>query len=275
MRKTIISFLLVLLFAGCRQKQDAGSIDKVYALYDEAKYDEALQQINHLIASHKDSALFYDLRGSINKKTGDMEAALADYDKAISLQPNDAFYFGNRADLFYSLKKPEESIRDYNRALKYEVDDTTRYFIINNRGNAKAMKRDFQGAYEDFIEVLAFDSTEVSALTNLGAVLDNLNRGNEAFVYLERAIRLYPKETTAIGNLGFRYMGIGDYERAITLFNQVLEISPEDPFAYNNRGFARYKQNDLEHAMQDIQRSIELKPDNSYAFKNRALFTFH
>jgi tetratricopeptide (TPR) repeat protein len=169
------------------------------------------------------------------------------------------------------MQMPDESIEDYNKAIKYIGDDTLKYGLICNRGNARKMKRDFQAAYEDYKMVLDFDSTNVQALVNLGGMLDDQGKVQEAIMYLEKAIRLAPDEVSAIGNLGYRYMDVGDYKKAIKQFSRVLELSPHDPFAYNNMGYAKYKMNDLRNALKDIDHSIKLYPENSYAYRNRAL----
>lgn len=271
MKFTVACSILFLLFTACIQRKESPSLERIYSLYDQEKYEEALQQINILIAAHNDSALFYNLRGSIQKMMGNMDEALINFDKAVALQPTDHFYYSTRANYFYDLQKPDECIRDLNRAIVYAPEDSAKYNNIVRRGTAKAMKRDFQGAYEDFMVGMAFDSTNIAVLTATGTVLNDLNRREEAISYLEKAVRQAPREIAAIGNLGFTHMEAGNYEKAISLFNRVLEIAPEDPFAFNNRGFAHYKLHDLESAMKDIQRSIELKADNSYAFRNRAL----
>jgi tetratricopeptide (TPR) repeat protein len=266
--------LLVTLSAVSQQnKQQADSIlfEQAESLFEAKEYDQALAIVNRLIDADHTNASLYDLRGNIylNKRSAD--TALANYNTAIRLAPEDPVLYADRGLLFYLSQMPDESIEDYNMAIKYVKNDTVKCALICNRGNARNMKRDFEGAYKDYKMVYDLDSTNMQALSNLGAVLDDLGRQEEAIMYLEKAARISPNEIAVIGNLGFRYIEAGDYKRAIRQFSRVLELSPDDPLAYNNMGYAKYKMNDLKNALKDIQRSIALYPENSYAHRNRAL----
>ena len=55
----------------------------------------------------------------------DFRRAEADYSRAIQLTPQYFDAFLSRAILYYTLKKSEESINDYNQALRYCADEDT------------------------------------------------------------------------------------------------------------------------------------------------------
>lgn len=273
----LITLPLLLIFSLCsfaqltRFQNDSILFRKANVLYETKKYDEALTIVNELIDANNTNIDYYELRGNIYFKKRYADSALFNFTAMILLAPEEPWGYAHRADVLLGLQMPNESIEDYNQAIKFSKSDTLRYAIIFNRGNARSIKRDFQGAYEDYKLALDFDSTQIGAMIMLGSVLDDLGRIDEAVMYLEKAIRLAPNEIGAIGNLGFRYMDIGNYKGAIKQFNRVLELSPDEPLAYNNRGYAKYKMNDLKGAMKDIERSIALYPQNSYAYRNRAL----
>lgn len=265
-------FLLfaLLCFAGAAQsKKDP--LEHVHALYDSGRYEPALKEVTELIETGPALPELYDLRAQIHSELKNHRQAAEDFTEAIALAPQDPIYYHHRAILFYTIQQPDLAIKDNNEALKYVKNDSLKYSIINNRGNARLMKRDFQGAYDDYMQVLRFDSTHMGVLTNLGAVLDDLGRDDEAILYLERAIRLHPDFVGGYGNLAFRHASKGRYKEAMALYNKVLELDPNEALAYNNRGFVKYKTGDLKGALQDINKSLEMYPSNSYAYKNRAL----
>ena len=241
-------------------------------LRDEEKYAQALQEVNQLIAKDSKNSDFYDFRAEIYYKLRKHNESIDDYTKAISLSPNDPIYYHHRAILFYAVQEPDLAIEDNNMALKFITNnDTLKYGIIANRGNAWQMKREFGKAYDDYMQAYAFDSTDVAILTNLGSVLDELGKADEAIRILKKVILLYPDEVGGYGNLAFQYMQMGRYKEALELNNKVLQINPKDPLGYNNRGFVKYKLNDLKGAMEDVNHSLQIYPANSYAYKNRAL----
>jgi len=270
--KAITSLLLSILLSSLSFAQ-AGKdpYDKALQLLDEGKYDAALRQVNQLIEKEPSNALYYDLRAAVRLKLKDVVKALDDHNRAIALEPANPLLYGHRATYFYATMQADDAIEDNNTALKFITNDTLRYTIISNRGNAKALKRDFKGAYEDYSLALQFDSNNIAALTNMGAVLDELGRGDDAIPLFEKVIRLDPKFVGGYGNLAFRYAQKGEYEKALALNNKVLELDPNEALGYNNRGYVKMKLNDFDGALKDINTSLRLYETNPYAYRNRAL----
>lgn len=254
------------------QTKDSTHIIRAYAYYHEEKYDSALYEVKKVLAHDSTNPDYFDFSGQLHFMLGNPKMAIWDCSKAIRMVPQNHIYYGHRAFYFYSLKMADNAIRDNDSALKYSgQDDTLICQFLLERGNAKKMKRDFKGAYEDYMAIYKKDSSNYAALISLGATLDDLGRNKEAVQYLKKSILLRPDLKEGYGNLGFRYMDEGNYEEAMKLFNKVLELEPEDPLGFNNRGFAKYKLKDYEGALRDINTSIKLYPTNSFAYKNRAL----
>lgn len=272
--KRIITFIflaLPFLVSAQQKEQDSINYDKAYDFYEKEKYGSALMLVNPLISANPKSAKYYSLRGCIYKGMHVPVDALADFSTAILFDPHNFIYYSQRSGIYLDLQMADESIKDCDSSIKYAYNDTIKYELICNRGSAKYQKRDFQSAYDDYIQLYRFDSTNILALTSLGTVMDDLGRDDEAIAYLEKAMKCDPTFIGPIGNLGFRYSMKGDYVKALAMFKRVLELSPEDAVTLNNIGYVLYKMNDLPNALKSIQRSIELYPGNSYAYRNRAL----
>jgi tetratricopeptide (TPR) repeat protein len=263
--------LLFLLCASLAFSQSQNAYNKAYQLYQDGKYELALKEVNLLIEQAPDSALYYDLRAEVRIKLKDMSKALDDFNRAIQLEPANPYFYSHRGLFFYRTLNPDHAIEDLNTALKYVTNDTLRYSIITDRGSARTQKRDFKGAYEDYSTALRFDSNNIVTLTNMGAILDELDRAAEAIPLLEKVIRIDPEFVGGYGNLAFRYAQMGDYKKALALNNKVLELDPNEALGYNNRGYVKYKLNDHQGALKDINKSLQLYPGNSYAYRNRAL----
>lgn len=232
---------------------------------------EALSLADKAIELDGKNGYAYSLRGDIYLAMRKFSEAFRDYDRSVELDPENPHMYVYRAIAYYTVQRPDEAIMDYNDGIKYATSDSVKFVIISNRGNAKAMMRDFRGAYEDYSAALAFDSTSIAALTNIAAVCDEVGKGDETIGYLLRVIRLAPDFVGGYGNLGFKYSQMGRYQEAILMFDMVLKLSPDDALGFNNRGYAKMMLDDHKGAMKDINKSLELYPDNSYAHRNRAL----
>ena len=58
----------------------------------------------------------YNNRGNARKNLGDKEGAIADYNKAIEINPYDAAAYGNRGLLYYELVDRQRAISDMQKA---------------------------------------------------------------------------------------------------------------------------------------------------------------
>ncbi len=264
----LLSFFIALSTSGQSVKE---LITRGQQLLGEKKFTEALDIYNK--AFKKDSTK-YDVftgRGTAYFELKEFQLCFNDFSRAIALEPDSALAYHYRANLMYVLNYTDEAIADNTRAIERTADEKFLLGCFINRGSAKEQKRDFKGAYEDFYRAYSYDTTDISVLNNLGTVLDELDRREEAIMYLKKAIALDSNFVGPYVNIGFQYSLMGRYEEALIYFNKALELDKDEPLTLNNRGFTRYKLNNLAGALEDINKSIFLYTTNAYAYKNRAL----
>jgi superkiller protein 3 len=116
--------------------------------------------------------------------------------------------------------------------------------------------------YEKAAE-LSPDSTK--ALVNLGVVLNEMGRSEEAIEKYERALAKNPKDTKALCNLGLAYYGTGEYAKAMRQYKTALEIAPESLEAHYNLGVAFADAQIYREAIAQWSKVIELSPESDAA----------
>ena len=173
----------------------------------------------------------YNNRGIAKQAKGDLEGAIADFNRAIELNPRDAQAYNNRGNPKQDKGDLEGAIADYNRAIELDPKYAKAYY---NRGLAKQAKGDLDGAIADY----------------------------------NRAIELNPKNAAAYTNRGVAKQAKGDLEGAIADSNRALELDPKLAAAYGNRGVAKEVKGDLEGAIADYNRVIELDPKLAKSYDN-------
>jgi tetratricopeptide (TPR) repeat protein len=95
-------------------------------------------------------SLAYGLRALAYSLKGEFTTALADYDKAIELNPGFAAAFNNRAWAYYKLGRGSDGAADVERALQlspgspYALD--TRAHILQSAGRSEAALNDYEQA---------------------------------------------------------------------------------------------------------------------------------
>ena len=91
-------------------------------------------------------AIAYSNRGNAKERLGQHDAAFADYDRAIELDPNYAIAYSNRGAAKHSLGQYDAALADYNRAIELDPNYAAAY---SNRGNAKERLGQHDAAFAD------------------------------------------------------------------------------------------------------------------------------
>jgi len=250
-------------------------------------------------------------RGIEKGKKGDLDGAIADFDRAIKADPKDDAPYFNRAQAKSLKKDAAGAIADYTRAIELGSTNPAAY---NNRGNARAENNDSDGAIADYTRAIELNPNYARAYYNrsvakqtkgdtAGAkadlktakrldpglavndadavtVEDLFNRAGAkkaggdldgAIGDYSRAIQLAPKEPAIYNNRGLAKAAKGDPDGAIADFNRTLELKPKDPSAHINRGNVKRDKGDLDGAIADYTRAIKLDPRYTTAYYSRGL----
>ena len=105
-------------------------------------------------------------------------------------------------------------------------------------------------------------------LCNLGVVLGNQGKVDEAIVAFRQATRIKPGYTEAHYNLGVALEKRGKIDEAIAAYRQAIRIKPDYATAHSNLGAALEKQGKLDEAIATYRQAIRIKPDYAEAHLN-------
>jgi tetratricopeptide (TPR) repeat protein len=81
-----------------------------------------------------DEAVKYLESGAEKAAAGELDAAIADYDRALEIEPNYVQALLNRGIAFHDLARYDDAIADADRALQV---DPSSAFAHNNKGNSQ------------------------------------------------------------------------------------------------------------------------------------------
>jgi len=129
------------------------AVDDAYAHYkrgdaydDIQEYEKAIAEYNKAIELNPNYASAYYNRGCANAEMGQYSEAIADYDRALELCPNHFLAYYNRGLVYSRIGENEKAIADYNRAIQVDPDDADAYY---SRGLAYNKKREAAKAVSD------------------------------------------------------------------------------------------------------------------------------
>lgn len=178
----------------------------------------------------------------------------------------------------------EEAIKVYTLSLHFAPTDI---IILNNRAQAKLVKKDYEGAVKDCDEVLKHDPSNEKALFRrakaylglkdpLSSLQDiealqvlTATRSTTQQLQLEVLDMLVQRSEEA-KVLGNQAMERGSFQDAIHQYSEAIRFYSENYAAYNNRAMAYLKIGDLRAAERDTTFVIEHSPSSPLAQK--ALF---
>jgi tetratricopeptide (TPR) repeat protein len=256
-----------LVFVGCAstpQIDEQGSQAALKAgndLYNQDKYDEAIAQFTKAIQMNPNNAEAYQKRAWAysDKQEPDFNAALADSNKFVELAPNDnnAYFF--RGEMYLNLKNNDAAIADFDKAIELNPKGATAHFW---RGTAYVRKSDMDKAIADWEQAVKLDPNYADAYHNLGVAYERQDKK-------DKAVKNY---ILAGKNYEFRSQAaVDDYRFALKLASDNVEALVELGAQFDGAGG-----NDvtLDEAQKSLNHAIELDPKNAMAYNWRAAIEY-
>ncbi|MFH1189116.1 MAG: tetratricopeptide repeat protein [Candidatus Omnitrophota bacterium] len=208
----------------------------------------------------------YNNRGVAYEERGDIDRAIADYDRAIELSPNYADAYNNRGNAYGEKGDFGRAIDEYNKAIKIDADSADAY---NNRGNIYSRKGNYEQAIADYNKAIEIKPDHAEAFNDRGVAFDKKGRFDLAATDLDRAILINPEYADAYNNRGNIFRKRGFPDRAIADYNRAIKIDPKYADAYCNRGNAYAAKEDFDRAITDNGIAIEMDPGYAKAYNGR------
>jgi type IV pilus biogenesis/stability protein PilW len=154
------------------------------------------------LASNQDSwAAQFNLGNDFLKK-GQVDEAMARFQKALEIDPNYADAHSNLGLVLYRKGQVEKAIFEYQKAL-------------------------------------GIDPNNAKTHNDLGAALYQIGQVDEAMIQFQKALGIDPNYANAHDNLGIALLKKGRVDEAIVQFQEVVRLNPNDSDAQNNLAKAR------------------------------------
>ena len=243
----------------------------------------------------KAQATAYYQRGNVQLDADANEAAIADYDQAITRDPSDARALNNRALAYVALGKPDQALADYAAAIKLDPGYVRAYEnrlrLLEQRGDLTGMAaddgqlatldpahaaryryregsaryglRDFSGARQAYDAALAADPQQVDAWHARGLLSFAEGQRAAAIADLDTALRLSPRAANASYARGLVYSAAGDSTHAIADYAQALALKPDYPEALLARAAAYHNAHQDALARADLTALEQLTLDDT------------
>jgi protein O-mannosyl-transferase len=128
--------------------------------------------------------------------------------------------------------------------------------------------RDYRSAVIMWQDVTEKRPNNSRAHNNLGFVMRQAGRVQEAIAQCEQALQIDPDYTDAHNNLGIALMGQGRLQEAVEQWELALRIEPNYPDAHYNLGVAMEKAGRAQEAITQYEQALQINPDYADAHNN-------
>lgn len=179
--------------------------------------------------------------------------------------PDSSFLHNILGATHVGLGQFDTAIASYQQALKINPDDAKTYF---NLGNAFNDKGDQGAAIKSYKQTLKIDPRYVLAYNNMGNALKDEGDLVQAIDSYKQALNIEPDYAEVHNNLGNALKDSGNLEQAISSYRRALQVMPDYAEAYNNMGSALKDKGDLEQARNSYTQALKIRPDYTDAAWN-------
>jgi tetratricopeptide (TPR) repeat protein len=144
----------------------------------------------------------------------------------------------------------DKAMADFNKAVALDPTYATAFV---DRGTAYDNKGDHEHAIADFDAAIKLDPKSPEALT--GRCAARAEAGNDlqqALADCEQSLAIRGKDAGALNSRGFTYLRLGKFDEAIADYNAALKSNPKLASALYGRGLAKQKKGDTSGGQVDM-----------------------
>ena len=195
------------------------------------------------------------------------EEALAAYQQAATLQPNEVEPHLSAGQLLEQENKFADAEQKYKQALALDSRSTD---AVIGLANIYMRGRRFPEA-EDYLRKLLIEHADSAPVhIQLGRVLAAEGKTDAAIAELHAGLKLAPGEDAARRELADLYAAAGKNELAEAAYRELLVAHPDDPELHDGLGKALLWQKKSQEAQREFISSVKLKPGFGDAYYDLA-----
>jgi tetratricopeptide (TPR) repeat protein len=175
---------------GAKGDRDGATADHNRAFELDPKLKDRLDSHDASVNTEQSSATNYYNRALEKKDGGDLDAAIANFSRAIELNPLYLEAYNDRAASEGLKGDLDAAMADYNRAIEL---DSRHFNSYMGRGVVKSMKGDLDGAMNDFNRAIKLNPKSAMAYYSRATIKRSKGANKEAEIDFNRAAELDPK----------------------------------------------------------------------------------
>lgn len=197
-------------------------------------------------------------RAEAYSKAGQPDKARECYDLAAKLMADDPLVYNNRGTFQLQQGRTDAAIADFTKALELEP---TFAMAALNRGFARAQQLEWFEAENDYMLAFQSDPNQILALKLLGTARAAQGKLQPAIEAHTRALTLNPQDADNYSNRGFVRFFAKDYAGASADFTKARELKPGDTLCVPWMYWAQARAGQEAAGRQVLETFVKSQPD--------------
>jgi tetratricopeptide (TPR) repeat protein len=208
------------------------------------RYDAAIADLDIAIGLDPRNPQYWCQRADLRVKKQQFAEAIADYTAALDKVPNYTWAFRGRGQAYLSQGNAKLALADLNEALRAKPDNFTLTLLC---GRANSQAQNWDAAIVDFTQALnskaaagLLPSERALIMSQRAFARLKMSRTAEAKVDVDEALRIAPRSAFSLAVSGLIEEGLGHKPDAASLYSRALALDSNLEFA--RQGLDRTKQ---------------------------------
>ncbi len=229
------------------------------------RFDEALTEAGDgLRTAERDGdgdvvrSKLWQVNGMALSRLRRTDEALAAYDRAVELNPEEPSAWLNRGNLLLSQKRHEDALECYDRALELRPDIGN---VWGSKANALADLERFEEAEEAASRAVELRPRDPGILVIRALLRGRQYRHADALADLDRALAVAPRSALALANKGNTLLLLSRPAEALDVLRRADDLEPDDPSVWCNLTLAAYRLERYEQAGEYCEKALRLAGD--------------
>ena len=217
----------------------------------------AIERYRSLLKANPDHAEALCNLSAAARDTGALDEAIRYGERALTLRPKFADAHNNLGLALCAAGKIDKAIDHFKTALKIAGQ---RYEILNNLGVAQQACGNFKAAESTLQQALNLEEPDIArpaAERNLGNVLRQMQRFDEAIIYYRIALEKSPLDFATYGNLGLTLLNLNKPDDAISVYEKALSLNPDHAQLRKSLGIAQLLNGAFEEGWHNYEARLE------------------
>ncbi len=224
--------------------------------------DEAIRNLEEMLKTNPLKFEIYEFLARLYEEGGNKKRALANYQQALLLAPNQPEDYLHTAEIQLELKQYDDAINTLVEARKrFDIPQMT-YSLAIALSTAKRFS-DALPIFEAALQEAVASQEELidaNFYFNYGATAEQAGFVDKAASLLKKSIELEPsKAARAYNYLGYMWVDRNiNLDEAGTLIKKALEMEPENGAYCDSLGWFYFKKGDFGHALTELMHAAEI-----------------